>query len=420
MCRCREILLKIIKNPGKFVRNIKKLRIILNVSNFKRVLKLPKKQNFFLFGPRSTGKSTLIKESFDKQKTLYFDLLDRSLFLELSAEPQTLKAIVESRSDSISHVVIDEIQLIPDLLYVVHQLIEGKNSPYFCLSGSSSRKLKRNSADMLGGRAWNLKLYPFVHQELGAAFEIKKALQFGTLPKVYLSSNSKEANKNLKTYVETYIEEEIRTETLVRDLRGFIKFLEIAAGENTNPLNFSSIARESFNKASEVKEFFQILEDTLLGFFLLSYTKSTRKLSRHPKFYFFDTGVQRAISKKLALDLIPGSLEYGKSFEHWFIKEVHNLNEYHERDYIFSYYRTHHGAEVDLIVETPSGEVFALETKTLARISNKEFHGLKSFQEICPKAKLLCVTDKEKKMSYELNDVLVCSWKEALKILELV
>lgn len=379
-----------------------------------RALKLPEDHSFFLFGPRSTGKSTLIKESFSDKNSLFFNLLDRTLFIELSAEPQLLKHYVSAREESVKYIIIDEIQLIPELLYVVHQIMEDNNPPIFVLSGSSARKLKRDGADMLGGRAWNLKLHPFIHTELKEQFDLNKAINIGTIPKIYLSKTPEAAKRSLKSYVETYIEEEIKVESLVRNLRGFIKFLEISANENGNSINFSNIARESFNKTSDVKEFFQILEDTLLGFFLLPYTQSTRKLSRHPKFYFFDTGVQRALSAQLSLELNPGSKEYGHGFEHWLIKEIHDMNDYLERDYRFSYYRTHNGAEVDLIIETPSGLVYAVEAKTSASISGKDLSGLKSFQELCPKARLICATPREDKLSYNYGDIKVCNWREAL------
>lgn len=382
--------------------------------SIKRGIKLPHEHSFFLFGPRATGKSTLIQEYFSFENTLFFNLLDRTLFIELSAEPQLLKQYVKARKQSIEYIVIDEVQLIPDLLYVVHQIMEEKNAPIFVLSGSSARKLKRDGADMLGGRAWNFKLHPFTHQELGEHFDLNKAINIGTLPQIYLSKSSEAAQRSLKSYVETYIEEEIKVEALVRDLRGFIKFLQISASENGNPINFSNIARESFNKASEIKEFFQILEDTLVGFFLLPYTKSTRKLSRHPKFYFFDTGVQRALSAKLSLELKLGTKEYGLAFEHWLIKEIHDMNDYLETDYRFSYYRTHNGAEVDLIIETPSGLVYAIEAKAEASISGKDLNGLKSFQELCPQARLICATPREDKLSYDHGDIRVCNWREAL------
>ena len=346
---------------------------------------------------------------------MFFNLLDRTLFIELSAEPQLLKRYINARKNSIQYIVIDEIQLIPDLLYVVHQIMEEKDAPNFILSGSSARKLKRDGADMLGGRAWNFKLHPFTQKELADKFDLDKALNIGTLPQIYLSKTLNDAQRSLRSYVETYIEEEIKAEALVRDLRGFLKFLQISANENGNPINFSNIARESFNKANEVKEFFQILEDTLLGFFLLPYTKSTRKLSRHPKFYFFDTGVQRALSGKLSLELKLGTKEYGHAFEHWLIREIHNLNDYLEKDYILSYYRTHNGAEVDLIIETPSGLIYALEIKTEASISGKDLNGLKSFKEICPKARLLCATPRIDKPAYDYDDVRICNWQESLE-----
>lgn len=385
------------------------------MSKIKRLLDLPKKHSFFLFGPRAIGKSTLIREELPLKNALYFNLLNQDLFIQFSGDPQKLKSIIESRKKNITHIIIDEIQLVPSLLNVVHQIMDLDHSLYFCLSGSSARKLKRGGANMLGGRAWNLNLYPFTHLELGKIFDLNRALDIGTLPQAYLAESLSEARKTLKSYVGIYIEEEIKAEALVRDLRGFIKFLEISASENGNELNFSNIARETFNKAHDIKEFFQILEDTLLGFFLLPYTKSTRKLARHPKFYFFDTGVQRALANKISLELSPGNSDYGKAFEHWLIKEIVHLNNYFDTDYKFSFYRTHHGAEVDLIVETPRDQVYAIEIKSSTRISSRDLNGLKSFAEICPQAKLLCATTHEH--CYQQDSILVYPWSEIIKLL---
>ncbi len=385
------------------------------MSKIKRLLDLPKKHSFFLFGPRAIGKSTLIREELPLKNALYFNLLNQDLFIQFSGDPQKLKSIIESRKKNITHIIIDEIQLVPSLLNVVHQIMDLDHSLYFCLSGSSARKLKRGGANMLGGRAWNLNLYPFTHLELGKIFDLNRALDIGTLPQAYLAESLSEARKTLKSYVGIYIEEEIKAEALVRDLRGFIKFLEISASDNGNELNFSNIARETFNKAHDIKEFFQILEDTLLGFFLLPYTKSTRKLARHPKFYFFDTGVQRALANKISLELSPGNSDYGKAFEHWLIKEIVHLNNYFDTDYKFSFYRTHHGAEVDLIVETPRDQVYAIEIKSSTRISSRDLNGLKSFAEICPQAKLLCATTHEH--CYQQDSILVYPWSEIIKLL---
>lgn len=387
------------------------------MSKVKRQLKITKNHSFFLFGPRATGKSTLIKDSLPENQVLLFNLLDRNLFIELSADPMQLKRYIAARKPEQIYVVIDEIQLLPDLLYVVHQIMESDNAPIFCLTGSSARKLKKQRADMLGGRAWNYKLHPFTHQELAENFDLSKAINIGTLPQAYLATSDSAAKRTLKSYVSTYIEEEIKVEALVRDLRGFLKFLEISANENGNPLNFSNIARETHNKAYQVKEFFQILEDTLLGFFLYSYTSSTRKLVQHPKFYFFDTGVQRALAGKVSLDLKPATKEYGHAFEHWLIKEIVYLNDYLEKDYKFFYYRTHNGAEVDLIITTPTNEVYAIEIKTSNKISSKDLNGLKSFAELCPNAKLLCATTYER--AYEQNGVMLYPWKQLLEVIGL-
>ena len=386
--------------------------------NIQRQLQLPPKHSFFLFGPRQTGKSFLLKSAFPQRTTLYYDLLEICEYLRLQAAPWLFREEVIQAPSHITHVVIDEVQKLPALLDEVHSLIETDKNRHFCMSGSSARKLKRGQANLLAGRAWTYYLFPLTHQELGKHFSLKKALECGTLPSVYLTTNREESNQTLRAYVETYLKEEIEAEALSRDLGGFLRFLHLAADENGNILNYSNIARETSTQYQTVKEYFQILEDTLMGFFLMPYSRKVRKrLVKHPKFYFFDTGVQRAIAKKMALELSPKTAEFGRAFEHFLIAEIKRLAAYKQPDYDFSFYRSSHHAEVDLIVQTPKGDTYAIEIKATDRPNRGSLRGLESFRGICPQAHCFCAALVSRKIV--LDDISIFPWQDIFEAIGL-
>lgn len=379
-----------------------------------RLLHLPQNKSFFLFGSRQTGKSTLLKSIFKEETTYFYDLLRSEEYLRLTAHPSLLRTDIISRNQKITHIVLDEIQRIPMLLDEIHSMIESSNAPVFILTGSSARKLKRSKANLLAGRAWTYRLFPLTHLELKDKFDLLKSLQFGTLPKVYLEDNLDDAQQILRAYVETYLKEEIELEAQVRQLGSFIRFLELAAFENGNILNFSNLARGIGTSYQTLKSYFQILEDTLIGFFLFPYAKSSRKrLSKHPKFYFFDLGVTRALMKKLKVPLTPGTPDFGRAFEHFVILELIRLTEYEQLDFSFSYYQTATGAEVDLIIESPQGHTYAIEIKSSNVIASSDLRGLRSFQEICPKAKLCCAALVTR--SQKMNDVIILPWQNLME-----
>lgn len=212
----------------------------------------------------------------------------------------------------------------------------------------------------------------------------------------------------------TYLNEEIKAEALVRNLDSFIQFLQFAAEENGNIVNFSNIAKATGVSSTTIKEYFHILEDTLLGFFLLSYSRSHRtRLVKHPKFYFFDTGIQRALANQLTLNLEPGSKIFGNVFEHFIIKEIIHLSKYLQNDFKFSFYRTEAGAEVDLIIETPQKITYAIEIKSTIDPQPQYLGGLRSFKNNCPEAKLICACQAPYKR--ELDDIMIYPWQELLK-----
>ncbi|MDD5673932.1 MAG: AAA family ATPase [Chitinivibrionales bacterium] len=355
----------------------------------KRLINLPEKKTFFLFGPRQTGKSTLLLEKIKGKRSLTYDLLDSETFRRISARPELLRAelsaVLEQRA--ITHILIDEVQRVPALLAEIHALIEANKQISFMISGSSARKLKRTQADMLGGRAWTFHLYPFTFHELGPLFNLDRALCFGTLPAVYLAPTDTDRIEILKSYVDTYIHEEIEIEAQLRNVGNFLRFLPMVASENGAQANFLNISREISISHNTVRTYYQILEDTLLGFFLFPYVKSVRKrISRHPKFYLFDCGVVRALLKKSSAPLMPESEEYGRAFEHFLICEIQRLNEYLRLDLDISFYRTESGVEVDCVLQFPSGDVWAVEIKSTRNPHLSHCAGLRSFSESFPKA----------------------------------
>lgn len=322
---------------------------------------------------------------------MYYDLLISDEYRRVAARPSLFREEVLSRPRGKTHVVVDEIQRVPDLLAEVHSILESPDSPVFCMSGSSARKIKRAQADLLAGRAWTYTLHPLTHRECGRLFSLEKALRLGALPSVYLDEDEEGARLTLKAYVNTYIKEEIEAEALVRKTGSFLRFLPLAASENGNLLNYSAIARETGTSYQAVKEHFQILRDTLLGFLLMPYSRSTRtSLAKRPRFYFFDLGVQRVLAGKLSAGLERGTSEYGRSFEHFIVAEVLRLADYSGREYSPSFYRTEAGAEVDLIIEYGDGRTVAVEIKASQDPHAADFRGLKSFAQAAPGASLLC------------------------------
>lgn len=353
---------------------------------------------------------------FPKETTYYYDLLKTEEFTRLSAHPELFREEIIARHEKITHVFVDEVQRIPALLNEVHYLMESPNSPCFVLSGSSARKLKRAKANLLAGRAFSYHLYPLTSHELAGKFSLTKTLQLGSLPSVYLEESNSDAQARLRSYVSTYLKEEIELEAQLRNVGSFIHFLSIAASENGNIINFSNIARETGTSYQTVKTYFQILEDTLIGQFLFPHNRSLRKrLSKHPKFIFFDTGVVRALTKRLTVPLEPKTPDYGRAFEHFVLLEIIRQADYQNLDCGFSYYRTEGGAEVDLIVETPRGKTLAIEIKSTDRIDSSHLRGLKSFAELYPKALLYCASTSPKRR--QVGKITILPWEEIFDFL---
>lgn len=340
---------------------------------FPRYLKLPKNYSFFLFGPRGSGKSTLLRSIFkDKKKYVWIDLLDTEEEALFQATPNELSRRVEHLKPR-TWVIIDEVQKVPKLLDLVHKFIEEKNL-FFALSGSSARKLKRGAANLLAGRAFMFHLYPFSFFEMDREFSLEHTLNWGSLPKVIQFRLNDEKKHFLQAYANTYLKEEIQVEQIVRNIPAFRRFLEVAAQMNGHPINYSKIAKEILTDHSVIKTYYDILIDTLISFELPAYHRSIRKQQRlAPKFYFFDCGVNRALSKTLDIPLKPKTYEYGRAFEHFIVTEFFKLCSYRNKDETLSYLRTKNNLEVDLIITRPGKSTLFIEIKSTAHVTDSDF-----------------------------------------------
>ncbi len=338
---------------------------------FLRLISIPKNNSFFLFGPRGSGKSTHLVQHLITPNSLYINLLEDAPEARYQKNPDMLVSDVLAKKDSIDWVIIDEVQKIPKLLDLVHKLIE-ENKINFALTGSSARKLKRAGANLLAGRAFWLNLFPLTCQELGDAFLLQDILSWGSLPKIFSYLNNEDKKHFLNSYVKTYIREEIIIEQIIRNIQGFRDFLEVAAQMNGRNLNFSKISRETGLDAKTIREYFQILEDTLIGFWVPAFHQSVRKAQKfQPKFYFFDIGVRRAIEGTLDSPSVPGTFQYGHDFEHFIMTEVFRLNSYSQKNYKISHYQTATGGEIDLILSKGMKKI-VIEIKSTSSIDPME------------------------------------------------
>ena len=344
-----------------------------------RVIRLPSR-SFFLFGPRGTGKSTWLEESL--KKIPIFNLLKTSTFLELSKNPGLLEAKIGNLPVG-SWVCIDEVQKVPQILDEVHRLIELKKWR-FALSGSSARKLKKESANLLGGRALTLHMEPFSYIELGKLFRLKEILEWGCLPLIVL--NRQDAREILRSYIFTYIKEEIKQEGLVRKVEPFLRFLEIAGILNGQQVNAENIARDAHIPRSNVDVYFSILEDTLLGHWLPAYRPQAKvREVAHPKFYWFDFGVARGAAGFLDDPL--DELMLGVSLETYFFHELRVYNLGYKKNRSLFFYKNNNNQEIDFVIETKKrtmttqSEVVLIEVKSSKKWDRKWENSMRSLAE---------------------------------------
>lgn len=350
---------------------------------YKRIQQLSKigKESCFLWGPRQTGKSTLLKALFPEAP--YYDLLLSEEFDRLQRRPGLLREELLARPQSAGPVIIDEVQKIPQLLDEAQWLIVNQHT-HFILSGSSARKLKRGGGNLLGGRALRYELYPLVSQEI-EQFDVLRAINNGLLPRHYGAADS---SRMRAAYIGDYLKEEIAAEALTRNMPAFARFLDVAAFSQGEVINFNNIARETGVSAPTVREYFQILEDTLIGHFLPAYQKRAKRRVIHaPKFYFFDVGIANTLLKRGAIAF--GSESFGRAFEHLIFQELLAHRHYSGKEYAVSYWRTSSGFEVDFILG--EGDV-ALEVKGTSEIQTHHLKGLRAFGEEHATAKRIIVS----------------------------
>jgi predicted AAA+ superfamily ATPase len=310
-------------------------------------------------------------------------------------------------------VLIDEVQKLPKLLDIVHHLIE-ETDVHFALTGSSARKLRRKGVDLLAGRASVYHLYPFSSQELGETFSLQQALEWGSLPAVVNAQSNAERQEFLQAYTHTYLKEEIAEEQAVRQLEPFRRFLSVAAQSNSKIINYKKIADDVGTSAVTVKTYFSILEDTLLGFLLDPFHESIRKSQRQsPKFYFFDTGVERALSRSLDVPLKEGTYAYGSTFETFFINEVIKCKDSFRRDYALSYLRTKDDAEIDLIIERNPADRILIEIKSSTRVQQSDSKNLNAFATSIKHSKALLISQDPNLKRFDA--VTAMHWQQGLK-----
>lgn len=369
--------------------------------NRKQILVDSEGESLFLWGARQTGKSTLLKTLFPN--ALWFDLLLSDVYERLSKQPSILReTILADRGNKL--VIIDEIQRIPELLNEVHWLISNHNTR-FILSGSSPRKIIRGGSNLLGGRALRYELYPLVSNEI-PDFDLLKALNNGLMPRHYVASNAK---KLISAYIGNYLKDEIAAEAKIRNIQSFSRFLEAAAFSNGEMVNYANIASDSGVSPPTVKEYFQILEDTLIGRFVLSYQKKPkRRVITAPKFYFFDMGIVNYLLKRGEIQF--GSEVFGNAFEHFIYNEIFAHSRYSGKEYPIHYWRTASQIEVDFIL---SENEIAIEVKSTTNVSSRHIKGLKSFAEEYKTKQLILVCNEP--LPRLIDDVLVLPWNVFLE-----
>lgn len=344
---------------------------------YSRIIKPPTGKSFFLFGPRGTGKTTWLKTQFPK--AVYIDLLEAEIFNDLLANPERLERFIPPGFKN--WVILDEVQRVPSLLHEIHRLIEHEKIK-FILTGSSARKLRKPGTNLLAGRALTYHLYPLTATELGRDFTLQHSLGFGHLPATF---NEADKKKYLESYIMTYLEQEIQQEGLTRNLAAFSRFLETASFSQGSILNISEIARECAVHRKVVENYFSILEDLMIAYRLPVFSKrAKRRLIKHSKFYFFDTGVFRTLRPHGPLDA-PEEIE-GIALETLLLQEMKAMNDYLGWEYQLSFWKTSQMAEVDFVLYGPRG-IKAVEIKRTAKIGGRHLKGLKSFLKDYPQAK---------------------------------
>ncbi|OGV49687.1 MAG: AAA family ATPase [Legionellales bacterium RIFCSPHIGHO2_12_FULL_42_9] len=371
---------------------------------------LPIGQSAFLWGARKTGKSTYLSEHYPE--AVYYDLLKTDEYARLLASPHLLREELNAIDSSKMQfpVIIDEIQKIPQLLNEVHWLIEHKHIG-FILCGSSARKLKRGAANLLGGRAWRFNFYPLIYKEI-PNFDLLRALNQGLLPSHYLSD---QFTRMLRAYVNDYLTEEIQAEGMVRNLPAFARFMELVGFTNGQMLNYANIARDCGVDAKTVKEYYQILNDTLIGYLIYPFHKKIKRelIQATPKFYLFDVGVANYL-KRREIKLLKGD-QAGEAFEQFILMELMAFHGLHELDLPIQYWRSKNGFEVDFILD--NGQI-AIEVKLSPTPDVSDIKGLRTYCDDYKPSYAIVVCQTTRKRVIECDNGVVISilpWQDFLE-----
>lgn len=381
------------------------------VDSFPRILRLdlPPRQSAFLWGARKTGKSTFLRASFPD--SISYDFLKTDLALAFAARPSLLREQLLARppAELTRPIILDEVQKVPGVLDEVHWLIE-YHGLRFVLCGSSARKLKRGRANLLGGRAWRHEMFPLVTAEFPAAedaggrFDLLRGLNHGLLPSHYRSTHPR---RSLEAYVRDYLKEEVFDEGLTRNVPAFSRFLEAVGYSHGELVNYANIARDCGVDAKTVKEYFQILCDTLLGRILLPYKPRQERqvIGKAPKFYLFDVGVAGALTKRWLVE--PRGEQFGRALEHLVLMELAAHASYREAGYEIGFWRTKAGAEVDFVLGR--GEV-AIEVKGTSRVDDRDLRSLLLFAETYrPRLSIVVSHEAERRV---VRGMLLLPWRD--------
>lgn len=375
---------------------------------YKRLFEVPfkDKYSFFLFGPRGTGKTYLLKSMFPKG--FFIDLLDQDIFFDLLKNPGKIQKMIPKGFKD--WIIVDEIQKIPSLLNEIHRMIEDYNYR-FILTGSSARKLRKRGVNLLAGRALYYKMFPLTAVEMGKDFNFERSLNFGQLPVIH--SCPVDPKEYLKAYIHVYLKEEVMQEGLTRNTGAFARFLEVASFSQGSTLNTSEIARETGIERKTVDDYFQIIEDLLLSYRLQIFKKKAkRKLVSHSKFYYFDVGIYRALRPLGPFDS-PEEAEV-PVMESLVFQELQAINSYLKLGYEFYFWRTVDKLEVDFILYGPRG-IIGIEVKRSKKICPKDLKALKIFQTDYPSSKLYIFYGGRSRLYFDKIEAIPIS--EALQML---
>ncbi|OGW32815.1 MAG: hypothetical protein A2X59_10440 [Nitrospirae bacterium GWC2_42_7] len=378
------------------------------MNEIKRILniKLPDKQSAFLWGARKTGKSTYLKTRFPN--SIAFDFLKTDLFFKISKNPAVLRELLLAKDKNLlKHpIILDEVQKVPQVLDEVHWLIENKGLR-FILCGSSARKLKRGHANLLGGRAWRYEMFPLVTAEI-QNFNLLRGLNHGLIPSHYLQ-NSENAKRSLTAYVQDYLKEEVFAEGLTRNVSAFSRFFDAFGYSHGELTNYADIARDCGVDSKTVKEYYQILIDTLMAVRIEPFKKrqSRQVITKAVKYYLFDTGVAGCLKKRYLME--EKGAEFGRAFEHFLLMEIVACRSYKGLDFRINFWRTKSGLEVDFVIG--DGET-AIEVKGTNNVDVRDLKGLYAFTDTySPKRSIVVCNEKEKRIHGKIE---IIPWREFL------